>query len=137
MRDGLGEKARWVEPARGSTLGLPDCWVPIDNTRIQTWVELKLATLKGDTLSYTLRPEQKKQISSMVADRLVVGIIAGLKGGDRVWAMLINEATLSGEFDLKIGEQERWAVELSKSAMIGANQGVYSIFFGVTAEDDG
>lgn len=137
MRDGLGDKVRWVEPARGSTLGLPDCWVPIDGTRTQVWVELKLAELCGDRLLFTVRPEQRKQISSMVQDRMIVGVIAGEKGGNRVWAMNINDSVLAGDVDVRSGVAGKWLKELSPSSVVGPTQGVYSIFFGVMADEDG
>jgi hypothetical protein len=128
MRDGLGDKARWVEPARGSTIGLPDCWMPIDGSRVPVWVELKVADVKGNRLVFTIRPEQRKQLTSMVRDKAVVGLIAGVKYANMVLAMMINDQTMNGDVDISEGLKAGWLIELSNNAIVGPTQGVYFIF---------
>ena len=137
MRDGFGDKARWVEPARGSTIGLPDCWMPVLGSRIPVWVELKLAELKAGRLIFTIRPEQRKQLTSMLRDNAVVGLIAGEKQGSMVWAMAINDQTLSGDVDINEGLKDGWLTELSKTPIVGSGQGVYFIFYYTMAKDAG
>ena len=45
VRQASGGKARWVEPALGSTPGLPDCWVPFDSAQVH--LELKAGEIAG------------------------------------------------------------------------------------------
>lgn len=139
MRDGLLDKVRFVEPSRGSTIGLPDCWAPlkVKEKTTQVWVELKLATVVGDRMMFTIRPEQRKQIASMVRDEVVVGLIVAEKGGDRVWALGINDSVLAGDVSLKIAYEGDWGLELAPLAPIGPQQGLYFIFFVAVRDDDG
>ena len=137
MRDGMGDKARWVEPARGSTIGLPDCWITVDGSRVPVWVELKVAEVKGNQLLFTVRPEQRKQLTSMMRDKAVVGLIAGIKHANMVLAMIINDQTLSGVVDISEGLKAGWLMELSNNNIVGPSQGVYFIFSYTMAKDSG
>lgn len=137
MREGLGDKARWVEPALGSTIGLPDCWTPIKGSRIPVWVELKLAECRAGRLLFTVRPEQRKQLTSMVRDGAIVGLIAGQKQGDRVWAMIVNDQTLCGDVAIDEGLMGGWLIELSQTTNVGPTQGVYFIFYYTMADNTG
>lgn len=76
VREASGGKARWVEPALGSTPGLPDCWVPM-HCGSQVHLELKAGRLTGGMLRYKLRPEQKREIAKMADDSVPVGLRIG------------------------------------------------------------
>lgn len=80
MRSASAGKARWVEPSMGSTVGLPDCWVPMEGGQLQVHLELKAAVITTGFLRFHVRPEQRREIRSMIADKVPVGLVIGVKG---------------------------------------------------------
>lgn len=112
VRQASAGKARWVEPALGSTPGLPDCWVVADpETGCQVHLELKAGSVKGDNLRYKMRPEQVKQINAMRDDGVKVGLLVGLKGTNTLIFARISPKILSGEFSLHDPKcEELWSV---------------------------
>lgn len=102
VREASGGKARWVEPALGSTPGLPDCWVPCGSHQVH--FELKAAVLwdaKGKSfLRYEVRPEQRREIRSGLMDRVRIGLIIGVKGTSSVLFALPSDHALAGKIGL-------------------------------------
>lgn len=82
VRRASGGRARWVEPASGSTPGLPDCWVPypLQKPIGSVHLELKCGELEGLRLRYKVRPEQKREIKAMLQDGQKVALLVGIKG---------------------------------------------------------
>jgi hypothetical protein len=81
-------KDRWVEPAIGSTYGLPDCWVAHKGHCVH--VELKVGALvhKGvnmPSVKFELRAGQRSEIKAMMRDGLKVGVLVGLINTDVAW----------------------------------------------------
>lgn len=98
VRMASGGSARWVEPALGSTPGLPDCWVPLHSACVH--LELKLGTIKNNRLKYKLRPEQRREILALVDDGVKVGLLVGVKGTDEMFFMPAEPIFLHGELSL-------------------------------------
>jgi hypothetical protein len=103
VRAASAGRARWVEPALGSTPGLPDCWVPLkvqgdggSFLAVNVHLELKAGEVKGGKFCYTIRPEQKREIRSMLKDGVKVGILLGVKGTRQVVFFQATEESLSG-----------------------------------------
>ena len=103
-------KFRWVEPARGATLGTPDCWcllahglgafgAPLIRT---VWVELKLGEFQEgpDLLRMHVRPEQKRTITEINEEGGQAHILVGQKGGTRLWLLHGDLARHEGVIDL-------------------------------------
>jgi len=87
-----------VEPAIGSTPGLPDCWVPVGDRCLH--LELKLGSIGGGMLRYTVRPEQAKQIAALKADSVPVGLLIGIKGTHTVIFARAMPLVLAGKWSL-------------------------------------
>lgn len=102
VRSASGGKARWVEPALGSTPGLPDCWVPWGEYQVH--LELKAATLvsvKGKSiLRYEVRPEQRREIRVGLMDRVRIGLLIGVKGTNACVFALPSDHALAGQIVL-------------------------------------
>lgn len=95
VRQASAGRARWVEPALGSTPGLPDCWVPMRCGR-QVHLELKAGVIKGGVLQFTVRPEQRREIRALLRDSIPVGLLIGIEGTGSVVFAKITTTTLSG-----------------------------------------
>jgi hypothetical protein len=93
MREGLGSHARFIEPSAGSTLGLPDvfCAWPCGTS---LFAELKLGTIKNGRIKIHLRPAQKQQIASLLADACQACIIVGIKGAEEMYILSLEEALM-------------------------------------------
>jgi hypothetical protein len=93
MREGLGSHARFIEPSAGSTLGLPDvfCAWPCGTS---LFAELKLGTIKNGRIKIHLRPAQKQQIASLLADACRACIIVGIKGAEEMYILSLEEALM-------------------------------------------
>lgn len=114
----LGKRIRWVEPAMGSTLGLPDCFLQWGAPGMPTvlWLELKLgrvAPQRPDVMLFHIRPDQKATISQMRYEGMKVGLIVaeqhsrrvyGVNGGAAVHGSFVigqaHEARISGEGEI-------------------------------------
>lgn len=112
VRLASGGKARWIEPALGSTPGLPDCWVPfqkevlregefaVGGTIVQVHLELKIGRITRNILTYNVRPEQRKQIIAMQDDGVRVGFLVGIKGTKSLLFILPGPEARHGQFSL-------------------------------------
>jgi hypothetical protein len=91
IRCGLGRHARFIEPGAGSTLGLPDvfCAWPCGTS---IFAELKLGAIKNNIIRIQIRPAQKQQISSLMADACRVCFIVGIKGTEDLYLLSPEEA---------------------------------------------
>lgn len=98
VREASGGKARWVEPALGSTPGLPDCWVPWGDSVV--WIELKCGRMKEGLVKYSVRPEQAKQIREMANDGVKVGLLVGIKGARMLLFCRPAPVMLRGEWSI-------------------------------------
>jgi hypothetical protein len=99
VREASEGKARWVEPALGSTAGLPDCWVPEQGYCV--WLELKVGEVKGGThLCYEVRPEQRRELKAMAKGKVPCGLLIGIKGSALlIWA-LPTAAAMAGKLEV-------------------------------------
>lgn len=104
VREASEGKARWIEPALGSTAGLPDCWVPVDGRCVH--LELKCGWIKKGELRFTVRPEQKRELLRMVEDGVPVGLLVGVKGTNSVVFLTVTEDVVNGAVSLA-GEGDR------------------------------
>jgi hypothetical protein len=110
----IGDRLRWIEPAFGSTVGLPDCFLPfgeIGSGKV-LWLELKVGVRERkqskvladgrmvDGLRYTVRPAQRKTAGRMVAEGLKVGLLVAELGTKRVYA-LQKEAIMADFIELE------------------------------------
>jgi hypothetical protein len=99
VRKTANGKVRWVEPALGSTSGLPDCWVPWGSYCVH--IELKCGEIKQGVLCYTVRPEQKRELRLMRTDGVPCGLLIGVQGTDTMVVALPTTEALSGRLELK------------------------------------
>ncbi len=103
VRSQKGLIPRWVEPARGATIGTPDMWfmIPVSAEHVATvWVELKLAAVMGSVLKFEVRPQQRKVLRGITAEGGTALILVGEKMGDRKWLMKPDEDALNGRVRL-------------------------------------
>jgi len=126
VRNAAGAKARWVEPGLGSTPGLPDCWVQMKagGWAATVHLELKAGELEGDEVRFHVRPEQKKQIKSIVDDGGFAGLLVGIKGTCACIFLPPTPLTLSGK--AKIGGEESFMVDVREP--LAFDRGVFFIF---------
>lgn len=90
-------KARWVEPSVGSTVGLPDCWIPMGVGRPQVHVELKHGKVtETGRVKFTVRPSQKTEIKKMIADGVPVLFFVSINLTKIILMMTVNDDVLSG-----------------------------------------
>lgn len=106
VRSSSGGMARWVEPALGSTPGLPDCWVVVGRGRL-VQLELKVGDVKGDRIRFTVRPEQRREIKRMVHDRVPVGIVLGIRNTESLMFLLPTREALAGNISVTVGGGDR------------------------------
>lgn len=106
VRDVANGTARWIEPSLGSTIGLPDCWVPKQGVCVH--IELKCGVLKNSELRYEVRPEQKKQLQLMKQDKVPCGLLIGVEGTEILIAARIDRESLSGRLKLEKNGEEKW-----------------------------
>lgn len=130
VRQASAGKARWVEPSMGSTIGLPDCWVPMDNglLTMQVHLELKAGEIKGNKLCYTVRPEQRRELRAMLRDGVPVGFVIGVTGtvGSFVFAWPTTQAQ-TGRLAMDSGQGH---IIVEHSHVCGFWRGVNFIFSG-------
>lgn len=132
VREVSGGKARWVEPALGSTAGLPDCWVPWAQVhskwRLNVHIELKLGRIRDGLVRYKMRPEQIKQILSMVDEGVPVGLCIGIKNTRQVIFAKPKPVLLSGNWSMKDESlAEDWVLRFQDDERAW-NEGVYFVF---------
>jgi hypothetical protein len=136
VRQASAGKARWVEPSMGSTLGLPDCWVPISYDVVgivkeaQVHLELKVGEIKGNHLCFTVRPEQRREIKSMIGDGVPVGMIIGIVGTDFAVFALPTRHVLNGKMSMVGGEAAANTMNISTQNDSRFYDGVFFIFSG-------
>jgi hypothetical protein len=56
--------------------------------------ELKLGTIKNGRIKIHLRPAQKQQIASLLADACQACIIVGIKGAEEMYILSLEEALM-------------------------------------------
>ncbi len=131
VRDASGGKARWVEPALGSTPGLPDCWVPwptgFDAGEV-VHLELKCGVLKDGVITYKVRPEQKREIPAIMKDGVKVGLLVGIKGTGVVVFAYPNSDALNGRLSFVDGRWTALGIDSTAPGGIGFWRGVNFIF---------
>lgn len=110
IRDNYGpDDAKWIEPSMGSTSGLPDVFFP-DDTGWTVWAELKVGTTKDGELRFTVRPEQKQELRSMVKKNMSCGIIVADLLTKVLWGFLPDEEALAGKVGLEGAVEGGWAL---------------------------
>lgn len=109
VREASGSKARWVEPALGSTPGLPDCWVPWRKLA-GVWLELKCGVLIGEELRFSVRPEQRKQIRALDHEGYPVGLLVGIQGTGALVFAVQTADHLTGKIDMSESEGRHWVM---------------------------
>lgn len=120
-------KARWVEPGLGSTPGLPDCWVPMEDGR-SVHLELKAGRIDKGLLRFTVRPEQRKQILALLDDGVAVGLLIGVKGARSLIFMLPTPSALMGEVALHANGAEQTWLGFDVTGLTAFQDGVNFIF---------
>ena len=101
VRKQAGEIPWWIEPSQGSTLGIPDCCIPIGGGRV-AWLELKIGEMKDGRMTYRVRPEQRRQIKTMLEQQQSIALLVGVSGSDIVAALTPTEEALDGQItDMK------------------------------------
>jgi hypothetical protein len=120
VREASNGHARWVEHARGGTVGLPDCWVPCRGTLTSVHLELKLGEIKGSELCFTIRPEQRREIFAMVRDNVPVGLLVGIKGSETAMFIPPVKGVLFGRMEIPC-----------PSAYLAVGRANYSLWNGV------
>lgn len=136
VREASGGKARWVEPALGSTPGLPDCWVPLEVSHDDFWetacvqMELKCGRMSDGRVKYSLRPEQVREIRAMVDDGLKVGLLIGVKGTTTLIFCRPTPAMLFGGWAFYDEHVEGDWLQVEAGSANGFNYGVNFIFHG-------
>lgn len=127
VRGASGGRARWVEPALGSTPGLPDCWVPMECGR-QVHLELKAGVITGEHLRFSIRPEQRREIRQMLSDRVGVGLAIGIKGSATVVFAKATDKILSGSINLSSVHFSKNCLPVTMHSVGGFWSGVNFIF---------
>jgi len=100
VRDAIGS-VYWIEPASGSTPGLPDAFV-VGSFRC-VFLELKLLKNVGGRWLTSFTKEQRKTLPQLVRDGADIMLVLGFKGTDDVGV---------GRFPSSISEkdeQKDWA----------------------------
>ena len=99
VRKGSGGLARWVEPAMGSTNGLPDCWLPVEREGVTETVhlELKCGKLGGRELTFHVRPEQKRELRAMARDGVKAGFLVGVEASNMAIFLPVDDDSLAGK----------------------------------------
>lgn len=92
---------------------MPDCWIPIGECGVVVWLELKIGTIKGEILSYDIRPEQRKEMRRMISDACAVGVLVGVKGTADIIAFFPSPEVLGGRvnFPRALAEGHGFAFE--------------------------
>ena len=127
VRSQESPKFRWVEPARGATLGIPDCWCllphglgPLASIRT-VWFELKCAEydLLTGMIRYKVRPAQKREIEELDAEGGHVFLLVGEENRSNLWLLRPDLAQATGWIDLNhvISEGLCWRVGLGKTSL--------------------
>ncbi len=127
VRQASAGQARWVEPALGSTPGLPDCWVPMRCGR-QVHLELKCGELKDGVLCFTVRPEQRREIKKMASERVPVGFLIGLSDSHSLAFTAATKESLCGKVLIASNETPRFWADSRELARDGFWAGVNFIF---------
>lgn len=121
VRDTTDDKAWWIEPARGSTFGLPDCILPHGPTGAVIWFELKVAELKAGGLYFEVRPKQRDQIRKMLGRKQRVVFIIGIKRTTDIMAFLPTADTCFGHIeDINLAISQGYGIMLTSSKALEA-----------------
>jgi len=128
VREASGGKARWIEPALGSTPGLPDCWVPKGKGIGQVHLELKCGQIKNGRLRFKVRPEQKKEIKRMIQDGVVVGFLVGIQDTHNCVFMAVTGDSLGGNVGLSGDDTPKYFADVREIRHYGFWLGVNFIF---------
>lgn len=118
VRLALGDEVSWVEPAFGSTPGLPDLMLHLRGGGV-IFVELKLASFinaKQDLVEYSLTPEQRHQIPLIMAKGSVVCILVAVKNTADIFLVecKTNYILKSERFDIGNGIDHPWFIDRRK-----------------------
>ena len=120
MKRIAGKHLFWVEPARGSTFGLPDAYCAINGLG-HLWIELKFGALHrfSDHLSFDLRPEHRATIRRLIDNGGRVALVVGYFGAISHIILRANERVLSGKVHLPQALEADLAVVAGSSATCG------------------
>jgi hypothetical protein len=109
VREWLSKRVKhifWVEPASGSSPGIPDAYVVERGKGI--WLELKLGVVKTkkgtnqpERVAFTVRPEQRRLIRKFREEGIDCAFIVALSGTRDVLLVEANEETLRGTLTIK------------------------------------
>lgn len=140
VRAASGGKARWVEPALGSTPGLPDCWVVLGKAVESekdhcVHLELKAGTYRNGLVRFKIRTEQVRQIIAMRDENVPVGLLVGIKGTTTVLFCLPTPEALTGAMSIhhEKAVERVWHADIKHGSVEGGfSTGVFFIFSGGT-----
>ena len=121
-------KSRWVEPAFGSTLGLPDVWVPTGEYGQVVNLELKIGKMEGALLRYKVRAEQKREMKAMRHDLCAVGLLVAISNTPDMVFMNIDDYSLSGAVCIEKMVDDGDGFLISSHRSIALTLGVNFIF---------
>lgn len=87
----------WIEPGRGSSVGMPDCVLQIGGRAI--FAELKLGRVgRGGVVRYRVRPEQRQTARRMRANGHAIVVVIGVRGTDQIYIAPSVDNVLWGEY---------------------------------------
>lgn len=93
-----------IEQASGSTFGVPDIMIPMQEPGKVSGrlfpIELKAGTAKGDTLTYSLRPSQVKFFRMMELLKCPAALVVGIIGTDRILVVDNTDESRAGKLEL-------------------------------------
>ena len=112
MRKSTKDKARWVEYARGGTIGHTDIWVPVDNWVV--FVELKMGVIFGSKLSFNVRPDQRGFMRDWERDRVAGGFLIGIAGTEDVLFLGGQAESCSGEILAERVSKQRGCMRIGR-----------------------
>lgn len=97
-----------IEAQVGGTVGLPDTFWSYQ--RCAVFCEIKMGTISSSqTLSYSVRPDQRRTLTEMQQQMLPVSILVGVKNTRSAWCMHINNETIIGTIMIERLKQVGWA----------------------------
>lgn len=90
----------WVEPRRGSTFGVPDCFYFNGHGGRTIWLELKIGQMRKGRLSYDVRPGQKRILRRLTEQDVPAYILVGIEGEKDLYLTEARGEIIEGSFSV-------------------------------------
>lgn len=132
-KEAMIRRSYWVEPAIGSTCGLPDVFHV--NGGESVFAELKRGSFNGEFLCYKVRKSQRMEIPNLISDGATVVVAVAIRLTNYVHIIdvsLCEKAVLSGNLSVRM----LWTMCQRESAMDDGTKTPHMGSFGVLGGKD-